>query len=102
MTNAFSVHTLALLLAAATLLTAPLSAQQPSNAPWPAATLPNTEVHALRSRVNGREYHLAVALPMRYRDAGADTMRYPVLYVLDGGAHLPLFASMFRLTNRSA
>lgn len=78
-------------------LGAPVAAQPA----WPAATLPNTEVHTFRSAINGREYHVAVALPMSYRTAGADTVRYPVLYLLDGGAHLPLMASMFRLTNRS-
>ncbi|MDF1505417.1 alpha/beta hydrolase-fold protein [Roseisolibacter sp. H3M3-2] len=77
---------LALLLAAA----APATAQE--------ITLPQTRTHVLRSAVNGEDYHLAVALPMGYR--AADTTRYPVLYVLDGGAHLPLLASMFRLTNR--
>ena len=85
------------LMAMASALGAPLAAQEP----WPAATLPNTEVHTFRSRINQREYHVAVALPMNYRAAGADTVRYPVLYLLDGGAHLPLMASMFRLTNRS-
>ena len=76
-------------------------AQAPVDAPWPAAALPNSEVHVLTSAVNGREYHLAVALPMAYHAAASDTMRYPVLYVLDGGAHLPMFASMFRFTNRA-
>lgn len=64
--------------------------------------LPATDVRVLRSTVNGREYNIAVALPMGYQSTpGTDTTRYPVLYLLDGGAHLPLFASMFRLTNRS-
>jgi predicted alpha/beta superfamily hydrolase len=67
----------------------------------PPVTLPATHIRVLRSAVNGREYHIAVALPMNYDMArGANTTRYPVLYVLDGGAHLPLLASMFRLSNR--
>ncbi len=75
-----------------------LVAQRPTtSAP---ITLPATHAQTLRSAVNGREYHIAVALPLGYRETG-DTTRYPVLYVLDGGAHLPLLASMFRLTNRS-
>jgi hypothetical protein len=68
----------------------------------PPVTLPNTRTHVLRSTINGQEYHIAVALPLGHRGgSAADTARYPVLYVLDGGAHLPLLASMFRLTNRS-
>jgi predicted alpha/beta superfamily hydrolase len=96
---AMRLHTAVLAL---TLAAFPVArAQAPADAPWPAATLPNTETHVLTSAVNGREYHIAVALPMGYHAAASDTMRYPVLYVLDGGAHLPMFASMFRFTNRA-
>jgi len=91
---------LAATLLATIALAAPASAQQPGGEAWPAATLPLTETQVIRSAVNGREYHIAVALPMRYHAAGADTTRYPVLYVLDGGAHLPMLASMFRFSNR--
>jgi hypothetical protein len=73
----------------------------PESEPSP-VTLPNTRTHVLRSTINGEDYHIAVALPLGHRaGSAADTVRYPVLYVLDGGAHLPLLASMFRLTNRS-
>lgn len=82
---------------AACILPASARAQREAATP-PAITLPNTHVSVLRSTVNGREYHIAVALPIGYQ--AGDTTRYPVLYVLDGGAHLPILASMFRLTNR--
>lgn len=66
--------------------------------------LPGVRSHTLRSAINGRTYHLTVALPFGYREraagAGADTMRYPVLYLLDGEMELPLFASMLRLSHR--
>lgn len=81
---------------------APLAAQSAPgrvDGDAPPITLPATQALRLRSAVNGREYHVDVALPLGYRASG-DTTRYPVLYVLDGGAHLPLLASMFRLTNR--
>lgn len=78
-----------------------VAGQRPAPAP-PPIVLPLTQTRVLHSAINGREYHLAVALPLGYGAGGAtDTTRYPVLYVLDGGAHLPLLASMFRLTNRS-
>jgi len=93
------------LLAAVALLAACLpasTAAAPRAAPVPPpVTLPRTETHVLRSAINGREYHIAVALPPGAAAGPADTTRHPVLYVLDGGAHLPLLASMLRLTNRS-
>src|SRR5206468_12737275 len=58
--------------------------------------------HVFRSHINGREYHVVVALPFSYRagTGAADTARYPVLYLLDGEVELPLFANMLRLSNR--
>lgn len=88
----------AAILAAFVMPGAAAAQRQAAEAP-PPATLPNTHVSVLRSAINGREYHIAVALPINYQ--AADTTRYPVLYLLDGGAHLPLFASMFRVTNRA-
>ena len=87
-----------LLVLAACVMPVSAAAQRPTVEAPPPATLPNTHVSVLRSAINGREYHIAVALPVNSQ--AADTTRYPVLYLLDGGAHLPLFASMFRLTNR--
>jgi len=63
-------------------------------------TIPYSREHSLVSQINGREYRILVALPFSYRTAADDTTRYPVLYLLDGNMELPLFASMFRLTNR--
>jgi predicted alpha/beta superfamily hydrolase len=50
----------------------------------PSATLPNTHVHILHSRVNGRTYLIQVALPRAYVNPGSgDVARYPTLYDLD-------------------
>jgi predicted alpha/beta superfamily hydrolase len=64
--------------------------------------LPGVRTHALRSAINGRTYHVTVALPFGYGVDGADSTRYPVLYLLDGEIELPLFASMLRLSHRGA
>lgn len=93
-------HTLVVALVTSLGWTGALGAQQAGTEAWPPATLPSTGTQVIRSAINGREYHLAVALPMRYHAPGANTVRYPVLYILDGGAHLPMFASMFRFSNR--
>lgn len=64
-------------------------------------TLPNSYEYRLRSRINGREYRIQVALPIQYSDSGTrDTARYPVMYLLDGDLELPLMAGMFRVSNR--
>jgi predicted alpha/beta superfamily hydrolase len=72
----------------------------------PAVTLPNTHVHVLRSRVNGREYLIQVALPSSYVNAKpGDASRYPTLYLLDGQLDFLLlysdmqFISLVRPTN---
>ena len=47
-------------------------------------TLPNTRVHILHSRVNGRTYRIQVALPSAYINAPpGDRGRYSTLYLLD-------------------
>src|SRR5687767_7995832 len=61
--------------------------------------LMNARNYELRSSINGRNYLISVALPPGYRRPGADTIKYPVLYVLDGERQLPLVTSMFRAIN---
>ena len=52
--------------------------------------LHHSHYHFFESESVGRPYHLYVRLPDEY--APGDS-RYPVIYVLDGGALFPLFAS---------
>lgn len=62
---------------------------------------PAAREFTLVSQINGRSYRLVVALPLSYREGRAgDTTRYPVLYVLDGGVDLPMYAGMYRHTNQ--
>jgi predicted alpha/beta superfamily hydrolase len=50
----------------------------------PSITLPDTHLHVLHSRVNGRTYRIKVGLPRAYVGApSGDTARYPTLYFLD-------------------
>jgi predicted alpha/beta superfamily hydrolase len=79
---------------------APLAAQSPVPDTVREVTVPFSREHSLASRINGREYRILVALPFSYRNDTEDTTRYPVFYLLDGNMELPMFASMFRLTNR--
>lgn len=59
-------------------------AQQTRADTAPSITLPNTHLHVLHSRVNGRTYRIKVGLPRAYVDARpGDTARYPTLYFLD-------------------
>lgn len=61
-------------------------AQQARADTAPSITLPNTHVHVLHSRVNGRTYLIEVALPNSYVNAGpGSATRYPSLYLLDMG-----------------
>jgi predicted alpha/beta superfamily hydrolase len=61
-------------------------AQQTRADTAPPITLPNTHVHVLHSRVNGRTYLIQVALPSAYGNARpGDLDRYPTLYLLDMG-----------------
>ena len=49
----------------------------------------------LRSRVNGVEYQIDVALPREY---AASQKRYPAVYMLDGNVFFPLLTATYRLT----
>jgi uncharacterized protein len=53
---------------------------------------PKTETHALLANANGKEYRLFVSLPESYNEN--DTIRYPVLYLLDGNPFFSLLQSM--------
>lgn len=68
--------------------------------PWGQVALYNSHEYRVRSRINGQEYRIQVALPPRYNDSStSDSTRHPVMYVLDGELELPLMAQMFRLSN---
>ena len=60
------------------------TAQQTRPDTTPSITLPNTHVHVLHSRFNGRTYLIQVALPNAYVNARpGDSTRYSTLYLLD-------------------
>jgi predicted alpha/beta superfamily hydrolase len=67
-------------------------AQEPS--PPQPVTIANTERRLLRSRVNGVEYQIDVALPRGY---SSSHKRYPTLYALDGNVYFPLVVDSYRL-----
>ena len=68
-------------------------AQQTRADTAPPVTLPNTHVHVLHSRVNGRTYLIQVALPSAYVNARpGDLARYPTVYLLDMGMFSLLYA----------
>jgi len=68
-------------------------AQQTRADTAPAVTLPNTHLHVLHSRVNGRTYLIQVALPSAYVNARpGDLARYPTVYLLDMGTFPLLYA----------
>lgn len=78
----------------------PGSAQMPQADMAPMATLPNTRVHALHSRINGRAYLIQVALPSAYVDAQpGDVTRYPTLYLLNGNLDFPLLFSLMQFAS---
>jgi predicted alpha/beta superfamily hydrolase len=58
------------------------------------ASLPGTETHALYAKTNGQAYRIFVSLPDSYNKG--DTVRYPVLYLLDGNPFFSLLQSMQR------
>lgn len=58
--------------------------------------LPYTRQYDIRSKVNGRDYRLFVAVPPGYGEPG-DTTRYRVLYVLDANEEFPLVVEAHRL-----
>lgn len=53
---------------------------------------PSTKTFALHATTNGQEYRLFVSLPKSYNEK--DTVRYPVLYLLDGNPFFSLLQSM--------
>jgi len=55
----------------------------------------NTDTHKLTSNYNKKEYQLKVLLPAGY--STSDTLRYPVLYVLDGDYATTMFQSTLHL-----
>ncbi|MFM2478694.1 alpha/beta hydrolase [Celerinatantimonas sp. MCCC 1A17872] len=57
---------------------------------FPEVTIPNTEVHILRSSNMEQEYKLFVSLPPGYHDSNDS---YPVLYVTDANWVFSIFAS---------
>ncbi len=68
--------TLTLALATAILVaSSSMIAQQP-------ITIPNSEIHSFKSKVNDSEYKLFIILPKNY--STNSTKRYPVFYLLDG------------------
>lgn len=55
----------------------------------------NTDTHTMISGYNKKVYQLKVLLPAKY--AVSDTLRYPVLYVLDGDYATSMFQSTLQL-----
>lgn len=53
--------------------------------------------HHIDSEIVGRGYHIYVKLPDGYNDA--TDIKYPTLYVLDGGALFPLISAYYRYLN---
>lgn len=96
-------HTLIRFGPAALLLVVPLSATRQalfaqasvdSAAPM---TVPNSHIHDFRSRINGRPYRLFVRLPPTY--SARPAVRYPVLYMTDGGIAVPTAATAYQVQN---
>jgi predicted alpha/beta superfamily hydrolase len=58
-----------------------------------------TQRHLINSQYTGKSYELMVLLPQNY--SPADTIQYPVLYVLDGKYSFPLFQSISNLMELS-
>src|SRR3954452_25429942 len=63
---------------------------------YPRAALFGTEERALFSPIRGRDYHLSVALPDRYKTS---TQAYPVIYVLDGDFNFGVAAGLTSFSN---
>ncbi|MEP7319277.1 MAG: alpha/beta hydrolase-fold protein [Panacibacter sp.] len=55
----------------------------------------STDTHKIVSSYNKKEYQLKVLLPAKY--SASDTVRYPVLYVLDGDYATDMFHSTMHL-----
>lgn len=60
-------------------------------------TIPDAEIHLIRSSIAKREYRLYVGLPSSY--AASDKV-YPVLYVLDGNDAFVITSEIARLRNK--
>jgi predicted alpha/beta superfamily hydrolase len=60
--------------------------------------VPQTFEYMLQSSITGWTYRVLVSLPRAYDSSPADSTRYPVLYMLDGGLYLPRGATDFRNT----
>src|SRR5256714_2135021 len=58
-------------------------------------TIPSSRQHEFHSTRTGRDYRLFVSLPESY--TASDTIRYPVLYVLDGNGFFGLATETHRL-----
>jgi predicted alpha/beta superfamily hydrolase len=63
---------------------------QTKTGPYPAVTIPNTEVRSLHSTTNGRDYDLYVYLPSPLKPG----VKYPVLYLLDAQWDFKLLTSI--------
>lgn len=59
-----------------------------------AFTIHGIQTHKFVSAINGQPYQISIALPFGY--SFADTIKYPVLYILDGDPDLPLAALIQR------
>ncbi len=64
---------------------------------FPLASIPDTEVHTLRSSVTAQEYLISVALPFHYHTRPEQT--YPVIYVLDYNLYFGMVVEMVREMN---
>src|SRR5256714_11132508 len=58
-------------------------------------TIPESRQYEFHSKRTGRDYRLFVSLPESY--AASDTVRYPVLYVLDGNGFFGVATETHRL-----
>ena len=58
-------------------------------------TIPSSRQYEFHSKRTGRDYRLFVSLPESY--SASDTIRYPVLYVLDGNGFFGLATETHRL-----
>ena len=56
-------------------------------------SIAHTNSHDLHSEITGYDYHVLVRLPAGYGES--NTRRYPVIYLLDGGASYPMLAGYY-------
>jgi uncharacterized protein len=62
-------------------------------------SFPSSRVHEFTSQINGQPYALFVVLPFNYDSK--PNVRYPVLYLLDGGITLAPAVGTYRMQNRA-